>query len=609
MIRTLLSEVKEYKRASIVTPLFMLLEVLMETLIPFLMASIIDDGVNAGDIGHIYRVGGLMVAAAAVGLFAGMAGGRYGAKASAGFAKNLRESMFNHIQTFSFANIDKFSTAGLVTRLTTDVTNLQNAYQMILRMFTRAPASMICAMVMAFNINARLSSIYLAAVIILGVILFFIIRHATGFFQQAFPKYDELNASVQENVSAVRVVKAYVREEQETSKFQRASQNIYNIFVKAECNVIVNAPLMMFTVYTCIILISWLGAKMIVSSALTTGELMSLLAYCMNILMSLMMLSMVFVMISMSMASIRRISEVLHETSDLDNPAEPVYEVKDGSITFRHVDFAYKKDSAEPVLKDINLEIRSGETIGIIGGTGSAKTSLVNLVSRLYDVTDGEVLVGGRNVKEYDMESLRNQVSVVLQNNVLFSGSILENLRWGDLDASDEECEAACRLACADEFIQRFPDGYHTHIEQGGSNVSGGQKQRLCIARALLKKPKILILDDSTSAVDTATDGKIRRAFREEIPDTTKLIIAQRISSVQDADRIIVMEEGRIDGFGTHEELLAQNEIYREVFESQTQGGGDFDEPSGEASEEKARERSGEALDEKGRIERKRGEA
>ena len=609
MIRTLLSEVKEYKRASIATPLFMLLEVLMETLIPFLMASIIDDGVNAGDIGHIYRVGGLMVAAAAVGLFAGMAGGRYGAKASAGFAKNLRESMFNHIQTFSFANIDKFSTAGLVTRLTTDVTNLQNAYQMILRMFTRAPASMICAMVMAFNINARLSSIYLAAVIILGVILFFIIRHATGFFQQAFPKYDELNASVQENVSAVRVVKAYVREEQETSKFQRASQNIYNIFVKAECNVIVNAPLMMFTVYTCIILISWLGAKMIVSSALTTGELMSLLAYCMNILMSLMMLSMVFVMISMSMASIRRISEVLHETSDLDNPAEPVYEVKDGSITFRHVDFAYKKDSAEPVLKDINLEIRSGETIGIIGGTGSAKTSLVNLVSRLYDVTDGEVLVGGRNVKEYDMESLRNQVSVVLQNNVLFSGSILENLRWGDPDASDEECEAACRLACADEFIQRFPDGYHTHIEQGGSNVSGGQKQRLCIARALLKKPKILILDDSTSAVDTATDGKIRRAFREEIPDTTKLIIAQRISSVQDADRIIVMEEGRIDGFGTHEELLAQNEIYREVYESQTQGGGDFDEPSGEASEEKTRERSGEALDEKGRIERKRGEA
>lgn len=578
MIRTLLKEVKEYKRASIATPLFMILEVLMETVIPFLMASIIDDGVNAGDMGHIYRVGGLMVVAAAIGLFAGMAGGRYGAKASAGFAKNLRESMFNHIQTFSFANIDKFSTAGLVTRLTTDVTNLQNAYQMTLRMFTRAPASMLCAMIMAFSINARLSRIYLVAVILLGIALFFIIRHATGFFEQAFPKYDDLNASVQENVSAVRVVKAYVREEQETGKFQRASQNIYNIFVKAECNVIVNAPLMMFTVYTCIILISWFGAKMIVGSTLTTGELMSLLAYCMNILMSLMMLSMVFVMISMSMASIRRISEVLNEKSDLENPAQPVCEVKDGSITFKDVDFAYKKDSAEPVLKDINLDIRSGETIGIIGGTGSAKTSLVNLVSRLYDVTDGEVLVGGRNVKEYDMDSLRNQVSVVLQNNVLFSGSILENLRWGNAEATDEECMEACRLACADEFIQRFPDKYQTHIEQGGNNVSGGQKQRLCIARALLKKPKILILDDSTSAVDTATDGKIRRAFREEIPDTTKLIIAQRISSVQDADRIIVMEEGRIDGFGTHEELLAGNEIYREVYESQTQGGGDFDE-------------------------------
>lgn len=580
MIGTLLKEVKEYKRASIATPLFMILEVLMETVIPFLMASIIDDGVNAGDMGHIYRVGGLMVVAAAIGLAAGMAGGRYGAKASAGFAKNLRESMFNHIQTFSFANIDKFSTAGLVTRLTTDVTNLQNAYQMTLRMFTRAPASMLCAMVMAFRINARLSRIYLAAVLILGVVLFFIIRHATGFFEQAFPKYDDLNASVQENVSAVRVVKAYVREEQETGKFQKASQNIYNIFVKAECNVIVNAPLMMFTVYTCIILISWFGAKMIVSSTLTTGELMSLLAYCMNILMSLMMLSMVFVMISMSMASIRRVSEVLNEKSDLENPAQPVYEVKDGSITFRDVDFAYKKDSAEPVLKDINLEIRSGETIGIIGGTGSAKTSLVNLVSRLYDVTKGEVLVGGRNVKEYDMDALRNQVSVVLQNNVLFSGSILENLRWGNADATDEECMEACRLACADEFIRNFPDGYQTHIEQGGSNVSGGQKQRLCIARALLKKPKILILDDSTSAVDTATDGKIRRAFREEIPDTTKLIIAQRISSVQTSDRIIVMEEGRIDGFGTHEELLAENEIYREVYESQTQGGGDFDEKS-----------------------------
>lgn len=582
MIRTLLSEVKEYKKASIVTPLFMILEVLMEMIIPFLMASIIDDGVNAGDIQHIYRVGGIMVVAAAIGLFAGMAGGRFGAKASAGFAKNLREAMFNHIQTFSFANIDKYSTAGLVTRLTTDVTNVQNAYQMLLRMFTRAPASLLCAMIMAFRINARLSSIYLVAVVILGVLLMLIMSHATRYFQQAFPKYDDLNASVQENVSAIRVVKAYVREEQETSKFKKASENIYKIFVKAECNLVYNAPLMQFTVYTCILLISWIGAKMIVASTLTTGELMSLLTYCMNILMSLMMMSMVFVMVSMSMASIRRISEVLNETSDLKNPEDPVFVVEDGSIEFRHVDFAYKKDSDSPVLKDINLQIRSGETIGIIGGTGSAKTSLVNLVSRLYDVTAGEILVGGRNVKEYDMEVLRNQVSVVLQNNVLFSGSILDNLRWGNGEATEEECMEACHQACADEFIQRFPNGYQNHIEQGGSNVSGGQRQRLCIARALLKKPKILILDDSTSAVDTATDAKIRKAFREEIPDTTKLIIAQRISSVQDADRIIVMEEGCIDGFGTHEELLANNEIYREVYESQTKGGGDFDEKVGE---------------------------
>ncbi len=582
MIRTLLSEVKEYKKASIATPLFMILEVLMEMTIPFLMASIIDDGVNAGNLGHIYKVGGIMVAAAAIGLLAGIAGGRYGAKASAGLAKNLRETMFNHIQTFSFANIDKYSTAGLVTRLTTDVTNVQNAYQMTLRMFTRAPASLLCAMIMAFRINARLSNIYLAAVVILGILLMLIMRHATQYFQQAFPKYDDMNASVQENVSAIRVVKAYVREEQETGKFKKASENIYRIFMKAECNLVYNAPLMQFTVYSCILLISWIGAKMIVSSSLTTGELMSLLAYCMNILMSLMMLSMVFVMISMSMASIRRISEVLGETSDITNPSEPIYEVTDGSIEFRHVDFAYRRDSERPVLKDINLKIRSGEVIGIIGGTGSAKTSLVNLISRLYDVTDGEILVGGRNVKEYDMEALRNQVSVVLQNNVLFSGSILDNLRWGDENATEEMCREACRQACADEFIRQLPNGYETHIEQGGSNVSGGQRQRLCIARALLKKPKILILDDSTSAVDTATDARIRKAFREEIPDTTKLIITQRITSVKDADRIIVMEEGCVDGFGTHEELLAGNAIYREVYESQTNGGGDFDEKAGE---------------------------
>ena len=582
LIRTIAKEIREYKWASIATPLFMLLEVLMETLIPYLMASIIDKGVNAGDIGHIYRIGGLMIVAAAIGLLAGMAGGRFGAKASAGLAKNLRESMFGHIQTFSFANIDKFSTAGLVTRLTTDISNIQNAYQMVLRMMMRAPSSMICALIMAFAINRRLASIYLIAVVFLGIILFFIIRHATRYFQMAFPKYDELNASVQENVSAIRVVKAYVREEHETSRFQKASENIYRIFVKAEHNVIVNAPLMQFTVYTCIILISWTGAKMIVSNELTTGELMSLLTYCMNILMSLMMLSMVFVMISMSTASMERVCEVLNETSDLANPVNPVHEVADGSISFSHVNFSYKKDSAEPVLKDITLDIRSGETVGIIGATGSAKSSLVSLISRLYDVTAGEVRVGGCNVKDYDMASLRNQVSVVLQNNVLFSGSIYDNLRWGDPNASDEECQRACRLACADDFIRSFPDGYNTHIEQGGNNVSGGQKQRLCIARALLKKPKILILDDSTSAVDTATDANIRRAFRNEIPNTTKLIIAQRISSVQDADRILVLDEGRINGFGTHEELLASNEIYREVYESQTKGGGDFDERTGD---------------------------
>ncbi|MEO2240044.1 ABC transporter ATP-binding protein [Dorea sp. YH-dor226] len=582
MIRAILNEVKEYKRASVVTPMFMILEVIMEMIIPYLMASIIDDGVNAGDLGHIYRIGGIMIVAATVGLFAGAMGGKFGAKASAGLAKNLREAMFNHIQTFSFSNIDKFSTAGLVTRLTTDVTNVQNAYQMILRMFTRAPASLICAMFMAFTINRRLAMIYLIAVIVLGTILFTIMWNASRYFQQAFPKYDDLNASVQENVSAIRVVKAYVREEQETTKFQKASENIYRIFVKAETNLVYNAPLMQFTVYSCILLISWIGAKMITASTLTTGELMSLLTYCMNILMSLMMMSMVFVMITMSIASVRRISEVLNETCDLTNPEHPVMEVADGSIEFRDVDFAYQKDSEEPVLKNVNLSISSGETIGIIGGTGSAKTSLVNLISRLYDVTKGAVLVGGKDVREYDMEALRNQVSVVLQNNVLFSGSILDNLRWGDKDATDEECMRACRLACADEFIRRFPDGYDTHIEQGGTNVSGGQKQRLCIARALLKKPKILILDDSTSAVDTATDAKIRKAFREEIPDTTKLIIAQRISSVQYADRIIVMEEGRINGFGTHEELLEHNEIYREVYESQTRGGGDFDEKEGE---------------------------
>ncbi len=582
MLRTLLKEVKEYKGASLATPAFMVLEVLMEMTIPYLMASIIDKGVNAGDMQHIYKVGSVMVLAAAVGLFAGLGGGRYGAKASAGFAKNLRESMFYNIQTFSFSNIDKYSTAGLVTRMTTDVTNIQNAYQMLLRMFVRAPMSLICAMIMSFAINARIASVYLIAVIILGGLLCFIMVHATKYFRQVFPKYDALNESVQENVSAIRVVKAYVREEQETERFHNASANIYKLFVKAEKNIVYNMPLMQFTVYSCILLISWMGAKMIVADSLTTGELMSLLTYCMNILMSLMMMSMVFVMVSMSTASAERVAEVLEEKSDLENPEHPLEDVTDGSIIFDHVDFAYEKNSDEPVLKDINLEIKSGETIGIIGGTGSAKTSLVNLISRLYDVTAGQIKVGGHDVREYDMEVLRNKVAVVLQNNVLFSGTIYENLRWGDKNASDEECQEVCRLACADEFIQKFPAGYNTYIEQGGSNVSGGQKQRLCIARALLKDPKVLILDDSTSAVDTATDTKIRKAFREEIPNTTKIIIAQRISSVQDADRIIVMEEGRVNGFGTHEELLKSNDIYRDVYESQTKGGGDFDEKEGE---------------------------
>ena len=579
MLKTLLAEVKEFKKDSFLTPLFMLLEVAMEMVIPLLMASIIDEGVNAGDMNHIYTVGFYMVIAAAVGLFAGVMGGKYGASASTGFARNLRRAMFARIQTYSFENIDKFSTAGLVTRLTTDVTNLQNAYQMILRMGTRAPASMIVAMFMSFYISPRLASIYLVAVVILGAVLFGIAIGVRKIFDVVFQKYDDLNASVQENISGIRVVKAYVREAYEKMKFQKASGNLFKMFVKAEKILTFNGPAMMITVYSCMLLIIWLGANMIVGSTLTTGALVSLLSYCMNLLMSLMMLSMAFVMITMSIASAERITEVLNEETAIKNPEHPVMEVPDGSIDFDHVSFSYEKGAEEFVLQDIDLHIRSGETIGIIGGTGSAKSTLVNLISRLYDVTEGEVKVGGRDVREYDLETLRNQVSVVLQNNVLFSGSILENLRWGDKNATDEECMEACRLACADEFIQRFPDGYNTHIEQGGTNVSGGQRQRLCIARALLKKPKILILDDSTSAVDTTTDAKIRRAFREEIPGTTKLIIAQRISSVQDADRILVMNEGRVDGIGTHKELLASNEIYRDVYESQTGGGnGDFDE-------------------------------
>ena len=584
MIKALAKQIKEYKSASLVTPIFMILEVAMEMVIPLLMASIIDDGVQAGDMKHIFVIGCYMILAAIVGLFAGVMGGKYGAKASTGFARNLREAMYENIQTFSFSNIDKFSTAGLVTRMTTDVTNIQNAYQMLLRMCFRAPVSLICAMLMAFLINARVASIYLVAVVFLGIVIIFIMRAVSKYFSEVFKKYDDLNASVQENVAAQRVVKAYVREDYEIDKFHKASYNIYKMFKKAECTMTYVWPVMQFTVYGCILGISWLGAHMIVASQLTTGELMSLLTYCMSILMNLMMLAMIFVMMTMSAASARRIAEVLEEKADITNPEQPDYDVTDGSIRFDHVTFRYNKQSEKPVLDDLNFEIKAGETIGILGGTGSCKTSLVNLMSRLYDVNEGTVYVGGKDVRSYDLETLRNEVSVVLQKNVLFSGTILENLRWGDENATEEECIRACRLACADEFIEKMPEKYNTYIEQGGSNVSGGQKQRLCIARALLKKPKVLILDDSTSAVDTATDAKIRKAFATEIPGTTKIIIAQRISSIQDADRIIVMDNGKIDAFAPHEELLRTNEIYKEVYEAQTQtGGGDFDENGGES--------------------------
>lgn len=578
MLKTLGAQIKEYKWASIATPVFMLLEVAVDTIIPLLMASIIDNGVNMGDTRHIYIMGVWMIVAALFGLLTGCLGAKYGAKAAMGFGKNLRAAMFRNIQTFSFANIDRFSSASLVTRMTTDVTNIQNAYMMLLRMVMRAPASIICAMAMSFFISPRLATIYLIAVIVLGALLLFISKAAMKYFDRAFKRYDDLNESVQENVSAIRVVKAYVREDYEKKRFSKAAQNIYDVFVKAESLVVYNSPLMQFTVYACILLISWLGAHMVVSSTLTTGDLMALLTYCMNILMNLMMLSMVFVMISLSLASARRISEVLNEQSTLHNPKEPLYDVPDGSISFKHVTFRYSDTAETPVLSDINLDIKSGETIGIIGGTGSSKSSLVNLISRLYDTDTGSVIVGGHDVREYDMDTLRNKVAVVLQQNVLFSGTILENLRWGDKNATTDECIEACKMACADDFIESFPDKYNTYIEQGGTSVSGGQKQRLCIARALLKKPRILILDDSTSAVDTATDSKIRAALAKTIPGTTKLIIAQRISSVMDADRIIVMNDGKVDGFDTHENLLKNNEIYRDVYDSQTNGGGDFDE-------------------------------
>ena len=583
MLKVLAEQTKGYRRDSVMTPIFMILEVVLETFIPLLMSSIIDDGVEKGDMGHILRMGLFMVMAAGFGLFTGIMGGKYGARASTGLAKNLRKTMFEKIQGYSFSNIDKFSTAGLVTRLTTDVTNVQNAYQMMLRMFVRAPATLIFAMTMAFRINSKLAFVYLGAVIFLTIVLSFGIPLVSKYFTRVFKKYDELNASVQENISGIRVVKAFVREDFEKKKFGVASGNIYNLFRKAENITVLMSPVMQITIYTCILLISWLGAKAIVSETMTTGELMALLTYCLNILSSLMIVSFMFIMLTMSSAAAKRIVEVITEEPTVKNPENPDFDVADGSIEFKNVFFKYNEsEDSTPVLTDVSLKIESGETVGIIGGTGSAKSTLVSLISRLYDVNSGEVLVGGKNVKAYDLEELRNEVAVVLQKNILFSGSILDNLRWGNLEATEDQCREACELACADEFIEKLPEKYETHIEQGGTNVSGGQRQRLCIARTLMKNPKIIILDDSTSAVDTATDAKIRQSFKEKIPDTTKIIIAQRISSVQHADKIIVLDDGKIDGIGNHEELIKTNNIYREVYESQTGGNGDFDENGGE---------------------------
>lgn len=576
-MRDIIAQIKQYKKASLLAPLFVTLEVIMDVLLPFIMAKIIDEGIQQRNMTNVYLHGGLMLVAAMISLVTGVLAGKYSAEASTGVACNLREAIYRKIQRYSFSNIDKYSTAGLVTRMTTDVTNVQNAYQMVIRIAVRAPLMLICSMAMCFFINMEMSLIFLMVIVFLAIILLIIMLKAMKVFNVAFKRYDDLNASVQENVSAIRVVKAYVREDYEKQKFGKASGNLYKLFNKAESILAFNNPAMMLAIYGSIMLISWLGAELVVSGDMTTGELSSLFTYVTTAMMSLMMLSMIFVMITMSAASVRRISEVLRETPELHNCEEPKTDMKDGSVDFNHVFFSYKHGEGKEVLSDIDLHIRSGETIGIIGSTGCGKSSLVSLISRLYDVDSGSVCVGGRDVREYDMEYLRNQVAVVLQKNVLFSGTIFENLRWGNEEASDEECIEACKVACADDFIESFPDKYNTYIEQGGTNVSGGQKQRLCIARALLKKPKVLILDDSTSAVDTATDAKIRAAFARHIPGTTKFIIAQRISSVQDADRIIVLDGGRVDGFGSHEELIETNEIYREIYESQIKGGGDFD--------------------------------
>lgn len=578
MIKTLAKCIGKYKKESIITPIFTAVEVFLEILIPFITASIIDKGIQAGDMRKVGIYGGIMLIIAFLSLFCGIQAGKYAAAASTGFACNLREKMYENIQTFSFSNIDKFSTAGLVTRMTTDVTNVQNAYQMIIRIAVRAPLMMICSITMCVIISPRLSLIFFVALLFLGFVLFFIIYKVTPIFTSGFEKYDELNASVQENISGIRVVKAFVREDHEKKKFNKAADNLYKTFVKAESFLAFNNPTMMLVVYGCIVALSWFASHFIVSGSITTGNLTSMFSYVMSMLMSLMMLSMIFVMVSMSAASARRISEVLNEKADLANPEKPYEEVEDGRIDFNHVNFSYRKNSTEDTLHDIDIHINAGETIGIIGGTGCGKSSFVSLISRLYDVTEGSVCVGGKDVRTYDMDALRNQVAVVLQKNVLFSGTILDNLRWGDDNASYEDCVEACKQACADEFIERMPKKYDTWIEQGGTNVSGGQRQRLCIARALLKKPKVLILDDSTSAVDTATDAKIKQAFAHKIPGTTKLIVSQRISSIQDADRIIVLEDGKVSGFDTHENLMENNKVYREICEVQMQGGGDFDE-------------------------------
>jgi ATP-binding cassette subfamily B multidrug efflux pump len=599
MLKTLSAYIGEYKKDSIKTPIYIIFEVLMEILIPFVTASIIDKGIQAGDMKNVCIYGGIMLVLAFVSLFCGISAGKYAASASTGFACNLREGIYTNIQNFAFSNIDKYSTAGLITRMTTDVTNVQNAYQMLLRIAVRAPLMMICSMIMCFIINPTMSMIFLGALILLGFVLFFIIFKVTPIFTEGFAKYDDLNASVQENVSGIRVVKAFVREEYENDKFKKAATSLYNTFVRAESWLAFNNPVMMFVIYGSIIALSWFAAHFIADGTMTTGNLTSMFSYVMSMMMALMMLSMIFVMISMSTASAKRIAEVLNEKADITNPDAPVMQVPDGRIDFNHVDFVYKKDSETDTLKDIDIHINAGETIGIIGGTGCGKSSFVNLISRLYDVKNGSVCVGGVDVRKYDIETLRDEVSVVLQKNVLFSGTILDNLRWGDENATEEECIEACRQACADEFIERMPDKYNTWIEQGGTNVSGGQRQRLCIARALLKKPKVLILDDSTSAVDTATDAKIKHAFATKIPGTTKLIVSQRISSIQDADRILVLDNGMVSGFDTHEHLVENNKVYREIYEVQTQGGGDFDEQAEEAKENQPVDANAKAADDK----------